>query len=216
MSSKDYYQILGVRPQATAAEIKRYYRRLALKYHPDKNPGDAIAENVFKEIAEAYDVLSDEKKRESYHNKYFYASGYKYFNNHENTIHTILSDALRLKSQLEKTGPFQVNADAVMFKAEQILSDNNLFIIKQEKLAEINKKITEAVLFSLSYLDYENSKIIAEKLQLIADGDTSIENKIADFLKTKQRSERWNRYKPLIAIAVTVLLCILIYFAGRR
>ncbi len=216
MSSKNYYQILGVKPQATAAEIKRSYRRLALKYHPDKNPGDNIAESVFKEIAEAYDVLSDEQKRKNYHNKYFYGSVNNYNNTADKTIHTVLNDALHLKRQLEKTNHFHVNADAVLFKAEQILSDNNLLIIRQGKLVEINKKITDAVLFCGNFLDYENSKIIAGKLQIIADGEAILENRIADFLKVKRRSERWNRNKPLIAIAVTALLCILIYFASRQ
>ena len=67
MSSKrDYYEVLGVNRDATAEECKRAYRRLALKYHPDKNPGDAEAEAKFKECAEAYEVLSDPDKKARY------------------------------------------------------------------------------------------------------------------------------------------------------
>jgi len=66
MSKRDYYEILGVGKSAADTEIKRAYRALAVKYHPDKNPGDAAAEDKFKEAAEAYSVLSDAQKRASY------------------------------------------------------------------------------------------------------------------------------------------------------
>lgn len=63
---RDYYEVLGVAKNADAAEIKKAYRKLALQYHPDKNPGDKEAEEKFKEAAEAYDVLSNEEKRRRY------------------------------------------------------------------------------------------------------------------------------------------------------
>ena len=67
MSEKrDYYEVLGVSKSADAKEIKKAYRKLAMKYHPDKNPGDKEAEEKFKEINEAYEVLSDEEKRSTY------------------------------------------------------------------------------------------------------------------------------------------------------
>ena len=63
---RDYYEVLGVSKTATDAEIKKAYRKLAMKYHPDYNPGDKEAEEKFKEINEANEVLSDEKKRQLY------------------------------------------------------------------------------------------------------------------------------------------------------
>ena len=63
---RDYYEVLGVSKTATKDEIKKAYRKLAIKYHPDKNQGDASAEEKFKEATEAYDVLSDDKKRSAY------------------------------------------------------------------------------------------------------------------------------------------------------
>ena len=66
MQYKDYYQVLGVSKNATTDEIKRAYRKQAMKYHPDRNPGNKAAEEKFKEINEAYEVLSDPKKREKY------------------------------------------------------------------------------------------------------------------------------------------------------
>jgi len=66
MDYKDYYKILGVERKASADDIRTAYRKLAMKYHPDKNPGDKKAEDRFKEINEAYQVLSDEQKRARY------------------------------------------------------------------------------------------------------------------------------------------------------
>lgn len=65
-TTRDYYEILGIEKAADAEEIKRAYRRLAMKYHPDRNPGDAEAEGKFKEAAEAYEILSDPAKRQRY------------------------------------------------------------------------------------------------------------------------------------------------------
>ena len=64
--AEDFYRVLGVEKSASAQEIKKAYRKLALKYHPDHNPGDKAAEEKFKQISEAYEVLSDEEKRAKY------------------------------------------------------------------------------------------------------------------------------------------------------
>ncbi len=66
MEKRDYYEVLGVQKDASAEDIKKAYRQLALKYHPDRNPGDKNAEEKFKEAAEAYEVLSDPQKRSRY------------------------------------------------------------------------------------------------------------------------------------------------------
>lgn len=68
MSRKDYYAILEVKKEATADDIKKSYRKLAMQYHPDRNPNDKAAEDKFKDIAEAYETLSDVEKRKNYDN----------------------------------------------------------------------------------------------------------------------------------------------------
>src|SRR5512139_2293936 len=76
-NQEDYYAILGVPRNAKEPEIKRAYRRMARKNHPDVNPGDKSAEERFKKIQEAYDVLSDDKKRAIYDQYGFYSENFK-------------------------------------------------------------------------------------------------------------------------------------------
>src|SRR5258708_20374034 len=73
-SKKDYYEILGVKKSASADDIRKAFRKLARKYHPDVNPGDKAAEEKFKTLSEANDVLSDPKKRKIYDQVSFYSA----------------------------------------------------------------------------------------------------------------------------------------------
>src|ERR1700733_14267905 len=66
MAKRDYYEELGVAKGANADDLKKAYRKLAMQFHPDKNPGDTKAEQRFKDISEAYDVLKDDQKRAAY------------------------------------------------------------------------------------------------------------------------------------------------------
>lgn len=75
MAKRDYYEVLGVNKNASEDEIKKAYRKLAIKYHPDRNPGNKEAEEKFKEAAEAYDVLHDPQKRQQYDQFGFNAPG---------------------------------------------------------------------------------------------------------------------------------------------
>jgi molecular chaperone DnaJ len=91
---RDYYEVLGVSKSASAEEMKKSYRKLALKYHPDKNPGDKAAEDKFKEAAEAYAVLSDAGKRAQY-DQFGHSlggSGFQGFNNMEDIFSSFGGD----------------------------------------------------------------------------------------------------------------------------
>ena len=66
MAKRDYYEVLGVQRGATQPDLRKSYRKLAMKYHPDRNSGDKDAEVKFKEVKEAYEVLSDAQKKEAY------------------------------------------------------------------------------------------------------------------------------------------------------
>src|SRR5258705_7456496 len=75
-TKQDYYELLGVPRKASAKDIRTPFRKLARKYHPDLNPGDKSAEEKFKQLQEAYDVLSDSKKRQMYDQHGFYSNNF--------------------------------------------------------------------------------------------------------------------------------------------
>src|SRR5260370_2522172 len=76
-TKQDYYELLGVSRKASAKEIRTAFRKLARKYHPDLNPGDKSSEEKFKQLQEAYDVLSDSKKRQMYDQHGFYSDNFQ-------------------------------------------------------------------------------------------------------------------------------------------
>ena len=215
MSSKDYYQLLGVKSNASTEEIKKSYRRLALKYHPDKNPGDLLAEAVFKEIAEAYDVLSDAKKREDYHYKRFYTYNYKYAAAQTAMPQSILNDAIKLQKLIEKADPFRINRDALLFQLQQILSADNLSLLLEKKQAGINKAIVETILIVCKPLQYTYSEIIAEQLCILAVGNDNLEKKISEFLNNQRKKDTWRRYKVVAALLVAIILCLIIFLISK-
>ena len=95
MSSRNYYEILGLRKGAPLKEIKMRFRQLALQYHPDRNPGDPISEEHFKLVAEAYQILSDGRKRRLYDQKGYDGlseQGYQGFKRTEDVLRTFATD----------------------------------------------------------------------------------------------------------------------------
>src|SRR5690348_5997023 len=103
---KDYYKALGVSKTAKPAEIKAAYRKLARKYHPDANKGDASAEERFKEISEAYSVLSDEKRRKEYDEaRSLFGGGLDRKSTRLNSSHPSISYAVFCLKKKKKTKP---------------------------------------------------------------------------------------------------------------
>jgi len=213
MSSKDYYIVLGIKPSASAEEIKRAYRKLAFKYHPDKNHGDVIAEATFKEIAEAYEILSDPRKRENYHHKRFYTYNYKYATAARATPESLLRDAIKVQRMVKQSDPFRINQDALLFQLKEILNESNIRMLKEEKQEEINKQILSALLIASKPLHF--SLYLKIHPAFVELADKSVSQELDQFHKFKQRAESWHKYKIIAAVVLALLMCLVIFFISK-
>jgi len=129
MRDKDYYSILGVSRTASSEEIKRAYRQIAVKYHPDRNPGDREAEEKFKEAAEAYEVLRDPEKRRIY-DQYgvegLQGTGFQGFSNFDDIFDTfsdLFGDIFGFSSRRRSSGPRPVRGADLRYDLEITLED---------------------------------------------------------------------------------------------
>lgn len=213
ISEKNYYQILGVPPNAAVEEIKRSYRLLANKFHPDKNPGSLNAEAAFKEIAEAYEILSNAKKREEYHERKFSSINYRFHQNGIISLESIFQEVRQLEVFVSNVDPFRINCDALYVSLQNLLTERKVLLIEKENSQAINEKFVDQLLFIADPLNYKMSNSVVKKLHPIITSYT-LSLKTIQFLKRKKSKENWDNFKPWIAVLLAFLLCILIFLVG--
>src|SRR5450432_316064 len=208
MQLKDYYKMLKVQPTATSLQIKKSFRQLALLYHPDKNPGNAIAEATFREIQEAYETLINPEKREEYNYKRWYSRSIN-----EQFIHEPLSAALvlkectRLNEYMQTVNVLRVDFDGLSYHIRQLLSDTNINILQQSNDESINADIIEKTLQSASVLPFGYIQPITNLLMKITGNNEELAGQIQTFVVQQKQKNNWQKYKVTFVIAVTVFLC---------
>lgn len=145
MAKQDYYEILGVSKTAEEREIRKAYKRLAMKYHPDRNQGDKEAEAKFKEIKEAYEVLTDSQKRAAY-DQYGHAAQTQ----HDHTDHTISMVMLRLSkvawaaavlAAAQTSAIFLVTFSAIFLAADVVVNVRRAVLIYAITWSSPSKKL---------------------------------------------------------------------------
>ena len=215
MVEKDYYKILEVSPGATAIDIKKSYRRLALKYHPDKNFGNTIFEAKFKEIQEAYDILSDDRKRYAYNEK---RSRRTYTSTSTNkkpptpvTPQSIINQTVEFRRKVSVLDPDRMNKVALFQQIELLLSPSNIQMFQQMNDRKMNKKMIDEILYCARFLPFVHVEKICFLLTRLAGTDNTLYHKIYQFSRKVRRETYWNKYKVFAAIIVSILMCVIIY-----
>ena len=209
---KDYYKILGVNPAATAHEIKRSYRALAFKYHPDKNPGNPLAEAHFKEIQEAYAILSNPAKRAKYDDeRWLMGMGAKTQYKEAVTPSWLLTICIQLNNSLATMDTHRMSQTALQAYILLILSNSHLGVLQQNNNKEINHKIILEVIKATRKLEVQYMPDIVAQLSTLAATDEDAKLMILNHYNDKKNKEQLARFYPYIVILITLALCVFMY-----
>jgi len=212
MSQKNYYELLHVSPQATAKEIKMAYRKLAFRYHPDRNKGNTLTEAVLKEINEAYSVLSNPERRKFYNASIAVNNHYsKQQQSVPVNSKTILQNAIKLRTFVERSNVLSINQDMVFHKVQTLLSDQYLNILLIETNKQLIHQFIQQILLCMQPLRSNNIQPLFKPLQKLAAEDESILKEIQTFYQQKKGEAFWQRYKLILVFIIALLLCLLMY-----
>ena len=208
MIAPDYYQTLNVSPNATADEIKKAYRKLALKYHPDVAGEDVGTADKFRNIKAAYDVLSNNKTRQAYHYKHFYTDVKEQPIVTAKSIAEKAADLAKFTSALD---PYRLDHEGLCDQIVQLLNIHNLNVLFQSKEAELIKSIILNTLNCTQLLPYEMVLSIHETLIKLADKNESLIKTIHQETLLQKRLHYWDKYKFSLAIFIALLLCFIFF-----
>ena len=212
---KDYYKILGVPSAATQADIKKAYRSQAFRYHPDTNAGSTLAEAQFKELQEAYSVLSDPTKRARYDDERWLAGmGRKSETREGVSPDWLLKVSREMNTAIAGMDTYRISTNALKTYILLILSDPHLGILLQHNNKEINGLIVREILKTVRKLNTDQLHEIEQRLVTLADGDEVLLAAIDEKTEERRKNELLEKLLPFFILAVTIVLCICMYFYG--
>jgi len=213
---KDYYKILGVKPSATAAEIKTAYRALAFKYHPDKNPDNSLSEAHFKEIQEAYSTLSHPGKRRGYDDeRWLSGMGSKTRYQEAVTPVWLLTICKQLGASLATMDTHRMSQKALQAYILLILSDSHLGVLRQAEDIDSNNAIISELILATEKLQVKYLNEIEQRLIVIANGDRNMLQAIDEHMEERMRKARMEERLPFFVLLITLGLCLLMYWYGK-
>lgn len=210
---KDYYTILNVRPDASMSAIKQSYRKLAMKYHPDRNNGDDLSAMVFSEIAEAYNVLSDASARKNY-NAQRYRTAVSEYARPSERIDDLLNKATKLKDKITNADPFRFNREALLYFIKQLFPANINALLQTD--ANKQKKFLETILWCSRLLASAQTKNLMQMIMPLFKQHDWMVTQFEAIVKEQTKKERWEKYKTALALTIALILCLLIFFITKR
>ncbi len=203
---KDYYQTLEVSASATADEIKKAYRALAFKYHPDTNPDNAFAHTHFLAIQEAYSILSHEQKRRKYDEERW-LNGMSNRTKEQPIISAawLLQEARRLQAHMQSIDTYRMSHSALHDYVMLLLADSHMAILQQD--ADSNTAIVHELLQSTRHLKRQYMQPLADRMALLVPTDNDILIRIHKQTRRSYLQAMWEKYLPLLILLIALLLC---------
>lgn len=216
MQLKDYYKTLEVEPVATQQEIKKSFRRLALKFHPDKNAGNHLAEAQFKEIQEAYEVLSDPEQRKEYNYKRWHLRSIgQTYSERPLTPGAILEECRALKQYIDSMSIFRVDYDLVSQHIRQLINSSSIGILHQFNDMAATREIVKTLVLACRPLPLRYFLPIADLLLQAGGSDEQVARMVKSQIREKKMHEKWDIYKWVLMLIITTLLIWLMIEFGK-
>ena len=215
--SPSYYYTLGIKNSASAAEVKRAYRRLALKYHPDKNPDASASATAFLAITEAYSVLSDPKKKSRYDLELL-RSGFGPEQSRMEVadpglLQTIANDLVLKLAAMDRNS---ISPSALTAYMKLILSDAHLDLLNTTADPKQNIRLCRTLIPVLSYIDAKNLKQVTSRLYLLTKPGDELTLLIQREEKRMARNHFWDLLKPWLIMLAALAACYFIFRYGRK
>ncbi|RYG51792.1 MAG: J domain-containing protein [Chitinophagaceae bacterium] len=212
MQPKDYYKILNVPPTAGPEEIRKAFRNLALKYHPDRNNGDRYKEAMFREVQEAYETLSDQKSREDYNYRRWYTRSHgKQFREQAITPVQIHAEAGKLANYVSTANNLQVDYDVLSSRIRGVLSKENIELLLQFNETTTNEKIIRLLLKSCEPLPARYLDPICQLMAKVAGTDNTLLSAIRAYNDERVSEEWWQKRTGWLVLLSAILICWLMY-----
>lgn len=212
MSVKDYYQVLEIPHNATEKEIKTAYRKLVMQYHPDKNTGNPFAIQHFREVQEAYEILSNPVKRSEYHQLRWQHSVKDRLNQSFTvTPELLLKEAQKLHALVLQMDVFRMNQDAVFTQIKQLMNPRHSDILLNSTNYDLRRQFVSEIVQCMRPLNYPHWPPLISVLTGIAGADNDLLQLIYRAEKEQKSQHWWSRYKILLILLTVISLCAMIY-----
>ncbi len=212
MPVKDYYRILELGPEASESDIRKAYRRLAMTHHPDKNPDDRIAEAVFREVQEAYDTLTDPRKKDAYLQLRWYeqSQGRRLSGLKALTPVNLLKDLLQLDKYISVQDPYHIDRQGLSAYLLQTLSPEVIEQLNMETDRGMVEEILATALRPAKHLRPEEATPVLERLRMLVKCAPQIENLIDHFEREMNQRRLRDKWMFPIVVLVTIFICLII------